>query len=252
MDLLDGALWLVIVFALVYEPVLGYFGYRKFKGRVGQDPRARIRYYGKIMIGLWVPAIFILLLVAFSDVAWTDIGIALPALHVEPMGPFFTYAVPVLVTLYCLAMAYYWIGYQFSETIRKKMNQAREAQTAKAGFSDMLPVTGRERRWWTWVSFTAGITEEIIYRGFLIYAFSRLFPDVSIWLVMLASSVLFGLAHTYQGVAGVIRTAAIGFVFAMLYVATGSVLLLIVIHFLIDLMARLESGSFEEETEKHP
>lgn len=246
---MDLALWLLILFTLVYEPIIGYLGYRAFKERVGEDPDARINYYAKIMIGLWLPAICILLLVGFTDVAWSDIGVALPGLHVEPMGPIITYAVPILVSLYCLLMAYYWIGYQFSDKIKKRFAQAREEQTGKVAYADILPVTGRERRWWTAVSLTAGVTEELIYRGFLLFAFSHLFPGLSIWLIMLASAVLFGLAHTYQGVAGVIRTAAIGFVFAMMVVATGSVLLLIVIHFLIDLMAKLESGSFEEGKE---
>lgn len=244
-ELLEWALWLLILFALVYKPVFGYFGYQAFKGRVGRKPGARIHYYIKIMIGLWLPAIFIVLLVVLTDMTWRDIGIALPGLYVEPMGPMITYAVPALALLYCLLMAYYWIGAQFSEKIRSQLIQAKEERTGKIGFADILPVTARERKWWTAVSLTAGITEELIYRGFLIFAFSHLFPGLSIWLVMLVSSLLFGLAHTYQGTAGVIRTTAIGFAFAMLYVATGSVLLLIVIHYLIDLMAKLESGAFE-------
>lgn len=245
MALLEWASWLVILYALVYEPVIGYYGYQAFKRKVGRIADARIRYYGKIMIGLWLPALFIVLLAGMTDMRWKDIGIAIPGLHVEPMGPVVTYALLVLVLLYCLAMAYYWIGAQFNEKIKSALVQTKEERTGKIGYADILPVTGRERRWWTWVSITAGIAEELIYRAFLIFAFSHLFPGLSIWLVMLASALLFGLAHTYQGIAGVIRTTAIGYAFAMLYVATGSVLLLIIIHYLIDLMAKLETGAFE-------
>ncbi|MFP3722585.1 CPBP family intramembrane glutamic endopeptidase, partial [Niallia circulans] len=61
----------------------------------------------------------------------------------------------------------------------------------------------------------------------------------TIWLVIIISSLLFGLAHTYQGGIGVIRTAIIGILFSGLYLGLGSILPLIVLHFLIDYVAKL-------------
>ena len=246
---MEIALWLVVLFTLVYEPIFGYFDYRRFKRKVQEDGGARIRYYAKTMFGLWSPAVFILLLVAATDITGRDFGFALPDIRTEPLGTVVTYAVLAVAAVYALALAYFGIGYRFSANIRDKMNKAMGEHSERSGFSDILPVTDREKKWWTFVSLTAGITEEIIYRGFLIHAFSRLFPDVSVWWVILASSLLFGLAHTYQGVAGVIRTGAIGIFFSMIYVATDSLWLLIVLHFLVDLMARVESG--ERRTAAH-
>jgi membrane protease YdiL (CAAX protease family) len=103
-----------------------------------------------------------------------------------------------------------------------------------------LPVTEKEKKVWIYVSLTAGITEEIIYRGFLLFALSFLFPDLSVWLVILLSSILFGLAHTYQGfVTGVVRTTIFGIVFSVLYMGLGSIVPLIILHFLIDYLAKL-------------
>lgn len=93
---------------------------------------------------------------------------------------------------------------------------------------------------------TPGVTEEIIYRGFLIFAFAFLFPHLSIWLIILLASLLFGLAHTYQGlITGVLRTTIFGMLFSILYIALGSILPLIVFHFLIAYFAKLG----EKETE---
>jgi membrane protease YdiL (CAAX protease family) len=235
------ALWLVILFALVYEPVFGYFDYRRFKQKVKTDDGARVRYYIKSVIGLWAPVAFILGLVGFTGITGKDIGFAWPGIHTEPLGRVATWIVLIVVLLYTAALLYYAIGYRFSTKIREQTDKAMQEHSEKAGFSDILPVTAREKKWWTFVSLTAGITEEIIYRGFLLFAFSTLFPEWSIWLVILASSALFGLAHTYQGMDGVVRTGLVGFGFALLYVATGSLLLPIVLHFLVDLMAKLES-----------
>jgi len=241
------AIWAVIVFTLVYEPIFGYVDYRRFKRRVGTDEKARIRLYGRTMIGLWLPAIFILLLAALTDITLADIGFRLPGLDTAPLGPAVTYAVIAISAIYALALVYYGIAYRVSPGMRAKMDRLKEEKAGHIGFADMLPVTGKEKKWWLAVSLTAGVTEEIIYRGFLAYAFSHLFPAWSVWWILLASSVMFGLAHTYQGVAGVVRTGAVGAVFAMLYAATGSILLLMAFHFLIDWMARLESSAGKEQ-----
>ena len=58
-----------------------------------------------------------------------------------------------------------------------------------------------------------------------------------IWGAMILSSVIFGLMHAYQGLAGVIRTAAIGLLLAGFFVASGSLLLSIILHVIIDAYA---------------
>ncbi len=89
------------------------------------------------------------------------------------------------------------------------------------------------------LSITAGVTEEIIFRGFLIGVLALAMP---FWLAAIASSVLFGAAHIYQGPAGVLRTGMIGGLMAGVYVLGGSLWPVIVLHALIDLAA---GGAFE-------
>ena len=48
------------------------------------------------------------------------------------------------------------------------------------------------------------------------------------------AAVLFGLAHSYQGIAGMVLTAFAGLLFCGLYVATGSLLFPILLHILVD------------------
>ncbi|WP_404328617.1 CPBP family intramembrane glutamic endopeptidase [Mesobacillus maritimus] len=83
---------------------------------------------------------------------------------------------------------------------------------------------------------------EIIYRGFLIFSLTALFPSFSLWAVLIISSLLFGLAHTYQGFGNVIRTSLVGLFFAILYIVLGSIIPLIVLHFLIDYVGKIGDG----------
>ncbi|OIJ16522.1 CAAX protease [Anaerobacillus alkalidiazotrophicus] len=244
---MEFAFWLVIIFALLYEPIVGYFDFRKFKLDVKTNEKARIKYYINSIIGLWVPTIFILLLVAFTDLTYTNIGLTMPTINTEVFGPVITYSAFGIALLYLFGIFYYLIGYRYSVKIRNKLLQVKEKELGKAEFSEILPTTKKEKKLWNYVSITAGVTEEIIYRGFLIFALAFLFPNFSIWLIILLASLLFGLAHTYQGlITGILRTTVLGIIFSILYIGLGSILPLIVFHFLIDYFAKFG----EKETEK--
>ena len=72
-----------------------------------------------------------------------------------------------------------------------------------------------------------------MFRGLLIMAgIAAGWPPI---VAVLASSVLFGLAHLYQGWLGMLLTALLGLGMAWLFLPTGSLLLPIVLHVLIDL-----------------
>jgi membrane protease YdiL (CAAX protease family) len=85
------------------------------------------------------------------------------------------------------------------------------------------------------VAVTAGVAEEVVFRGFLVVYLTEVVPQTSLGVAMVVSSVLFGLAHTYQGAIGVLLTGLAGYWLAGLFVVTGSLLLPIVVHALIDL-----------------
>jgi membrane protease YdiL (CAAX protease family) len=57
---------------------------------------------------------------------------------------------------------------------------------------------------------------------------------VSPWLLAAGSSVAFGLGHGAQGRAGVAVTGALGFVLAAAYVLTGSLLAVVLAHYLVN------------------
>jgi uncharacterized protein len=85
--------------------------------------------------------------------------------------------------------------------------------------------------------FLAAVLEETIFRGFLITEISSWFTDnlTGVIVSILIGSVIFGLAHTYQGKSGVYSTGIVGALLAVIFVVGGFNLWLVIItHGLID------------------
>jgi len=99
----------------------------------------------------------------------------------------------------------------------------------------ILPVTARERWLFVAISIGAGISEEMLFRGFLLYYLDQHFPGLDSGAQILMSGLVFGWAHLFQGWRGIALTGMLGAAFALLYIATGSLLSPIVIHAAIDL-----------------
>ncbi|MBX3067592.1 MAG: CPBP family intramembrane metalloprotease [Cryobacterium sp.] len=97
--------------------------------------------------------------------------------------------------------------------------------------------TSLAEHWWTvpillFSALRAGLTEEIIVVGYL---FARL-ADLgwSRWWIIIATSILRGSYHLYQGVGAFIGNFAMGMLFGWLYSRTKRVLPLVIAHFIID------------------
>lgn len=77
------------------------------------------------------------------------------------------------------------------------------------------------------------VFEEALFRGALIGALAVGFA-VDPWLLAVGSSVAFGLGHGAQGRLGIVVTGALGFLLAALFIATGSLLVVIVAHYVVN------------------
>jgi membrane protease YdiL (CAAX protease family) len=127
-----------------------------------------------------------------------------------------------------------------SAALANPMVSAKQREKAKNQIKDgegvgmMIPRTKKEKRWFTLVSLSAGICEEIIYRGFLVFLILAVFPGLPVWLVIIVPGVIFGLGHFYQGPKGILTTGALGVVLMSVFIVTDSLLLGMALHFLMD------------------
>lgn len=78
----------------------------------------------------------------------------------------------------------------------------------------------------------AGV-EEFLFRGALIGALATGY-GLSPWALAIVSSVLFGLGHGLQGPGAIVVTGALGFVLAGAFILSGSLVLVIVAHYVVN------------------
>lgn len=209
-----------IVLLFLVQPIYGYFENRRYEAldKAGK-PLDRIRFYRLTSVVEW--AFFIALAVAwwFYGRPWADLGFA------KPGGPGFWGGIGVLVLMTGFLL-YSWYGV----TTASESERARQ-RDGLGGLAKYLPQTAPELRSFVGVSTTAGIVEEVVYRGFVIWYLGQFMP---LWAALIVSSIAFGFAHGYQGVNGALRTGLVGMAFGIYYVVTGSIWLPILAHVLLD------------------
>ena len=99
----------------------------------------------------------------------------------------------------------------------------------------ILPQTAVELPPYLALAITAGLCEEFLYRGFAMAALMH--AGLTAWLVILLSSILFGLAHSYQGRGGIVMTFIVGLVLGASRLAYNSLVPAIFWHSAIDTVA---------------
>lgn len=85
------------------------------------------------------------------------------------------------------------------------------------------------------LAITAGLCEEFLYRGFAMAVLVRLGSPA--WVAVLISSILFGLAHLYQGRGGFVSTLAIGAMLGTGRIAYDSLVPVMFWHSAVDVVA---------------
>lgn len=80
--------------------------------------------------------------------------------------------------------------------------------------------------WLTLGWVVGGILEELVFRGFLIQIGERLLGSWSVWPVAAGGAIVFGLSHYYQGLAGMLTTGVLGFLFAVIFIVSKRNLIL--------------------------
>ena len=75
--------------------------------------------------------------------------------------------------------------------------------------------------------------EEVLFRALLIGGFSMV---VNPWIMAIASSIVFGLMHSPQGILGIVLVGLVGMLFGAVFILTNSLLIVIIAHFVINLL----------------
>lgn len=100
--------------------------------------------------------------------------------------------------------------------------------------ADLVPTTAGQKILFVLLAVSAGVCEEIVFRGFMIPAlFSR---TNSLVAAVIISSAVFGVLHIHQRPAGALRATLLGGALALTFVSSGSIYPAMVAHTTIDII----------------
>ena len=99
----------------------------------------------------------------------------------------------------------------------------------------LMPIFLRNQWLLVFTAFTAGVTEELIFRGYVLTRLSKLFKDQVTPIIV--SALLFSALHySYKSLRELIFAFVIGLIYGYYYQKYRSILILIIAHFLLDLI----------------
>jgi membrane protease YdiL (CAAX protease family) len=202
-------------------PFLGVWAYRRMIASLAAgDPRVRTRSFRRA-VGLELLG-GAEILVLFAVLGRPLKGLV--RLDWLPQG-WWTGAAWGVVLLACALLIAQVAAIRGNET---GLSTARKQMTSIEG---VLPHTPGELKLFLALSLAAGVGEEIVFRGYLLAYFDGLVGPTG---AVLASTLMFGLGHAYQGAAGIVRTGIVGLLCAGAYVGTGNLLAPMLLHVVID------------------
>ena len=230
--ILDHLLIVAITILLPLHDVLFWFPRLRRAAGMGMG-RARSRAYLESTLIEWGLASLVV-------VRWITAGRPLDGMGFgEPNGWRFWSATVVVLGLIG------FVTWQRLSVTRSTEDTVREEVMAQLeGLRPLLPHTRSELVRFIFLCVTAGICEEVLFRGYLLWYLSCLVPIVA---ACLAGAALFGMAHAYQGSGGVLRTGAVGAGLVVLYLLSGSLWLPMLLHAFIDVNSGLLAYSFLKE-----
>ena len=236
-------MYYVLLFVLaVYLVCLAFSGYRaalRLRGAVISQ-RERIRRYQASILWNVLSVSAVLIIVVLSPMTLFDLGVR--PFRLPETGMVRVLGIGSLLVAGALALLflYQMFAFLFSAPFRSEQAAGLKRRRESGGWYDrvvdnLIPRARVEKGWFAFSAITAGISEEIVFRGFALLLLSTVFPIFSPYILAVAAGILFGLAHSYQGARGVVKTTLIGGLFGLLYVGTDSLLLCVLLHTLFDL-----------------
>lgn len=219
MTLLDHSF--VFIFAIVF-PIAGFLGFRRLLRRADAGESVnRSQLYRNTSIGHWTLFLMCMALWAGEARPWTALGFALQ-LDLQ-------FALAAILTVLGIAVLLMQ-SRQVRAATQEEINGIKERF---GRLSIIMPRNGNELASFYGLSITAGIVEEILWRGFLIWYLGQFMP---LWAAAVVSTLGFAMAHAYQGLSHLPQITAVGAAFAGLYLLAGSIWLPIILHAAVDIL----------------
>jgi membrane protease YdiL (CAAX protease family) len=181
-------------------------------------PNVRLHHFRNLIIGEWIP---VLCLLGY----WHFRSRPFAALHLAGGTPWRFY------TGLGFVAGLIGVLYLQRRAILARPERIERVRAALAYAEPLLPHSPAERRVFWVVSLTAGVCEEMLYRGFLFWYLAVWTGPIA---AALLSALLFGAGHVYLGPWQIPKTGFIGLLFVFVMLASGSIWPAMLLHAAID------------------
>lgn len=229
-------------YLLIGEPLLGRLSHRRMLAAVRAGRRhERMGFYLRWTWQAWV-LLAVTLVVTLGLAHWSParLGLRWPELRHLASGGFADGALGgFVVGVVFAAVGGAALGIAVQRRSGHDAGRTGPSLANNPNITALLPRSRNERFGFAALALTAGITEEVIWRGFGLTLLIAMLPGAHPAIPITLAALAFGWAHVYQGAAGVAVTAILGGVLATLFWATGSLLLPMLLHVLLDLRVLL-------------
>lgn len=222
---------LLFAFVLIITPIWDYYDTQRLKRNSNSENK--IRYYKTLCSWLWITSV-----AACAAVGLRSIFMIRPDTQ-EATWLFqhlwVRYLIVMLLSIFT-ASIFIPIAIAGWKRLTKQPRKYSSADMMqKLSYAYVFPATCRERRWYAFLAITAGICEEIVFRGFLLHYLHVLPWKLDLTVALLISSFMFGLQHLYQGIGGAVSTVLVGALLALFFLLTRNLLFPIALHAIMDL-----------------
>jgi membrane protease YdiL (CAAX protease family) len=217
---------LILLFAImVVWPIYSYISFRRHPiEKLREDKNATLDSYNVTLLILWGVTIVVGFVWSWAERPFDLIGFQ----HSLNWQTLLAWIIAILGIAFSAVQLY---SVNTNTAAREKI----KAQLDEVGELTklLMPKTDKEFNRSMLVGVTAGITEEIIFRGYLIWAFGSFMPTIVAGLVSIAA---FSLLHLYQDKAGLIQVLGFAIVTTIMFLVSGSLWPVIVLHIGVDVL----------------
>lgn len=212
---MSTALICLAILSGVLFPLYALITAKKTQAYLQENPQLLIQTYKSIMVMQWAMCLPVLILLGLQEAGLASIG-----LH------FLTNPLSVAGLVGAV-----FLGYQLVRILPYPERRLIKAKKKLNAVLYILPKNRQEHKWSTMVSITAGICEEILFRGLFYELLAQyMLPLYAILIV----NIMFGLGHAGTQLKNMLSTMGLGLLWSITYHFTGSLWAPVLMHILVD------------------
>ncbi|MDR7130972.1 membrane protease YdiL (CAAX protease family) [Algoriphagus sp. 4150] len=188
--------------------------YQKVNSKINQDEKYRLTDYKQTLLIFW--SLTLLILINYF-------------VYKQPTLNFYPKFSLVSIGLTILVMAFAFFQYT---TTKVSANSANMVKEKLKDVYHYLPKTNKELNWFLFLSISAGICEEMMFRLFL---FEFLKENTNLITAFVLTNIIFAITHIGSGKNNLISSFILGLLFSAIYYITDNIWIAIILHSSIDI-----------------